>query len=154
MIEKQRWAKLFNIPMAEKTPEPFPQPTINTQRALCVIEADYPDKLGDCFAALYKAFWEERQTIGKVDVIGPVLAKVLGEAETKKVMDKIGSPEAKKALKDNSDVSMAEGAFGLPWWVATNVKGEKEAFWGFDHLGQVIDHLGLERSEQGLRAML
>ena len=55
---------------------------------------------------------------------------------------------------------MADGAFGLPWFVATNPKGETEGYWGFDHIGQVADHLGLERpkagkkSEVGWRAML
>ena len=28
---------------------------------------------------------------------------------------------------------------------AENIKGEKEHFWGFDHLGQVLQHLGLEK---------
>lgn len=39
--------------------------------------------------------------------------------------------------------------------VATNSKGEKEGFWGFDHIGQVCDHLELERPKTGgWRAML
>ncbi len=42
---------------------------------------------------------------------------------------------------------------------ATNAQGEKECFWGFDHLAQVTNHLGLDRpaavsSEGGWRAML
>ena len=38
---------------------------------------------------------------------------------------------------------------------ATNSKGEKEGFWGFDHIGQMIDHLGLERPQtDGWKAML
>lgn len=66
---------------------------------------------------------------------------------------------------------MEDGAFGLPWFVgesylaslypqarltvvtATNTQGQTEGFWGFDHLGQVIEHLGLERGND-LRAML
>ena len=44
-------------------------------------------------------------------------------------------------------------------WIATNARGEREDFWGFDHIGQVIDHLGLERqlgtrNEGGWKAML
>lgn len=31
----------------------------------------------------------------------------------------------------------------------------REVFWGVDHMGQVVEHLGLDRkSESGLRAML
>lgn len=37
--------------------------------------------------------------------------------------------------------------------MATNAKGETEGFFGFDHLGQVIEHLGLERGDT-LRSML
>ncbi len=43
---------------------------------------------------------------------------------------------------------------------ATNAAGEKECFWGFDHIAQVTDHLGLKRPvsgsslEGGWRAML
>ena len=141
--------------MSEDSPKPFPQPTLNTQRALCAIEMSHPDKLSDCFAALYQAFWVEGQTIGKPEVISPVLVKVLGDSDAKKIMEKMSSPEAKKKLSENSDYAMAEGAFGLPWFVATNEKGDKEAFWGVDHMGQVVEHLGLERKDEpGLRAML
>lgn len=141
--------------MMDDTPKPFPQPTINTQRALCAVEISQPEKLTDCFAALYHAFWVEGQTIGKPEVISPVLAKVLGDADAKKIMDKIGSPEAKERLSKNSDKAMGEGAFGLPWFVATNAKGEKDTFWGVDHMGQVVEHLGLDRKDEpGFRSLL
>lgn len=44
--------------------------------------------------------------------------------------------------------------------LATDAEGRRECYWGFDHLGQVADHLGLERpragstNEGGWRAML
>ena len=39
--------------------------------------------------------------------------------------------------------------------VATNSKGQTEAFWGVDHMGQLCDHLGLERPKtKGWRALL
>lgn len=68
-------------------------------------------------------------------------------------MGKMGSAEVKGRLQENTDLAIKEGAFGLPWFVATNAQGQTERFWGFDHLGQVIEHLGLERGN-GLRAML
>ncbi|KAK3691703.1 hypothetical protein LTR37_018496 [Vermiconidia calcicola] len=154
-VERKRWQKAFNIPMSDDTPKPFPQPTLNTQRALCAIEMSQPEKLTDCFDALYQAFWVENQTIGKPEVIAPVLTKALGEKDAKSIMEKMSSAEAKKRLSENSDAAMAEGAFGLPWFVATNANGEKESFWGVDHMGQVVEHLGLERKDEpGLRAML
>jgi hypothetical protein len=41
--------------------------------------------------------------------------------------------------------------------VCTNAAGEKEGFWGVDHLGQVAQFLGLDRTkgkEKGWKAML
>lgn len=39
---------------------------------------------------------------------------------------------------------------------ATNGDGKKEAFWGFDHLGQLTHFLGLEKPQPvgGWQAML
>lgn len=110
--------------MSEDGPKPFPQPTLNTQRALCAIEQSHPDKLSDCFGALYHAFWVESQTIGKPEVFQPVLAEVLGEQGAKDMVEASKGAEAKKKLSANSDWAMDEGAFGLPWFVCTNAKGE------------------------------
>ncbi|KAK4970096.1 Ubiquitin carboxyl-terminal hydrolase 10 [Elasticomyces elasticus] len=153
-VERLRWSKQFNIAMCQETPEPFPQLTLNAMRALCAVTILHPDRLSDCFAAMYQAFWVDRKSISKTEVWSAALVEVLGESEAKKVVEKASSAEAKKVLKDNSDFAFAEGAFGLPWFVATNSDGVKEGFWGFDHLGQVIDHLGLSRQNQGFRAML
>lgn len=142
--------------MMNDTPKPFPQPTLNTQRALAAIELNHPhSKLSDAFAALYEAFWVEGKTINKPENISPALNKVFSEDETKKIMEQAGQAEAKKRLSENSDKALGYGAFGLPWFVATNERGEEETFWGVDHMGQVVEHLGLERKDEpGLRAML
>jgi hypothetical protein len=50
---------------------------------------------------------------------------------------------------------MKDGAFGLPWFVCTNEKGEREEFWGVDHLGQLALFLELDRTaDTGFRALL
>ena len=64
------------------------------------------------------------------------------------VMEMAGK-EGKEVLAKNTDMAFADGAFGLPWLVATNSKGETEGFWGVDHLGQVADYLGLEKPKRG-----
>jgi len=82
-----------------------------------------------------------------------VLTPVIGDAEARKA---VGSAEAKAALVKATDEAMAKGAFGMPYFVATDAHGREEAFWGFDHLGQVVAHLGFEREVLGGagRAML
>jgi 2-hydroxychromene-2-carboxylate isomerase len=63
--------------------------------------------------------------------------------------------EGKELLGKNTDKALADGAFGLPWFVATNGEGKTETFWGVDHLGQVTAHLGLEKPQiGGWKAML
>ena len=115
--------------MVEETPKPFPQPTINTQRALCAIELNHPDKLADSFSALYEAFWVQGKTINLPENIAPALATVFSEGETKEIMKQASSPEAKKRLSENSDLALGKEAFGLPWFVATNAEGKEETFW-------------------------
>jgi len=156
-IERLRWARQFDIPMAETTPDGFPPLTLGVQRALTALTMVQPSALEDALSALYHAFWVERQAIQKPEVAVSILAKALGgsHADAKAIFEKGNSPEAKSLLTKNTDIAFQEGAFGLPWFVATNVKGEKEGFWGFDHLGQVVDYLELERPKsRGWKAML
>jgi len=154
-VERKRWAKYFNIPISADGPKPFPQPTVNTGRALCAVSTLFPDKLPSAFDALYKAFWVEGKTINQADVISSALATKFPEGEVKQVMEKIAAPEVKKLLASNTEKALGEGAFGLPWFVATNAEGQTEAFWGVDHLGQVVEHLGLDRKQEpGMRALL
>lgn len=55
----------------------------------------------------------------------------------------------------NTDKAFESGAFGLPWMVCTSATGETEGFWGVDHLGQVIQFLGLDRpAHSGWKAVL
>lgn len=93
--------------------------------------------------------------INQPDTISSALTAKFGGSEAKQVMEKIGAPEVKKALSTNTEKAMDDGAFGLPWFVATNANGETEEFWGVDHMAQVVEHLGLDRKQEpGLRAML
>ncbi len=57
--------------------------------------------------------------------------------------------EGKTILLENTETAYADGAFGLPWMVCTNRAGQTEGFWGVDHLGQVVQFLGLQKPQQG-----
>lgn len=56
--------------------------------------------------------------------------------------------QGKPLLLANTDQAFAAGAFGLPWMTCTNAAGETEGFFGVDHLGQVVQFLGL-RGDDG-----
>lgn len=123
-------------------------------RSLCVIKTKHPEKLPAAVTALFKAIWQDLEPVGKPEVIAKYLSEIFSEAEIKDTLEMATQPECKKQLADNTDYALKEGCFGLPYFIATNTKGEGETFWGFDHLGQVIDHLGLNRQGDGFRAML
>ena len=63
--------------------------------------------------------------------------------------------QGKELLGKNTEQAFADGAFGLPYFVAENSKGQKETFWGVDHLGTVVQHLGIEKPKmRGWNALL
>jgi 2-hydroxychromene-2-carboxylate isomerase len=63
--------------------------------------------------------------------------------------------EGKALLAKNSEQAVTEGAFGLPYFVATNSQGETDRFWGVDHMGLLTMHLGLKKpATGGWRALL
>lgn len=67
----------------------------------------------------------------------------------------ISGQEGKELLVKNTDRALADGAFGVPWYVCTNSEEKTDTFWGVDHIGQVANHLGLERLKVGgWKAML
>ncbi|KAF2769895.1 putative 2-hydroxychromene-2-carboxylate isomerase [Teratosphaeria nubilosa] len=153
-LDRDRWASRFAIPMGPGGPKPFPQMTLGVMRAVCAVSLKYPSELENVFAALYEKFWVDLEPISKAEVFGPVVLRVLGEARGKEVLALAGGKEAKDLLKRNSEMAVEEGAFGLPWFVCVDGEGRREAFWGFDHLGLVVDFLGLRRGDEGFRAML
>ncbi|KAI5237610.1 putative 2-hydroxychromene-2-carboxylate isomerase [Aureobasidium subglaciale] len=153
--DRKRWSKYANIPMGKNMPENFPPFTLHVMRALAVVEEKHGGKLTESIAALYKGMWVDGKKIHEPAVFEEILAGVLGEEEAKKVVEESTKKEAKDRLTANTDLAFKEGAFGLPWFLATNKEGVTEKYWGFDHLGQVIEHLGLDRGEaKELRAML
>jgi len=158
--ERMRWVKKFEIPIAPKMPSPFPVSTVAPQRALVAVSLMAPEKLVDCIQALYRAFFVDLKSVSKAEDITPILERALGKELTEEVLAKSTTDEVKKGLTTNTDEALANGAFGLPWFVATNGNGQTECYWGFDHLGQVCDHLGLEKptagsgGEGGWKAML
>ena len=88
-IERNRWAKLFRIPMADKLPEGFPNPSLSTMRALCALTVLHPGAKGQeslikCLDALWDAYWVHHQKTYEKDVLAEFLSEVLGAEDAKK----------------------------------------------------------------------
>lgn len=114
--ERIRWARLFDIRMAEEKPEGFPVNTLSVsahrltpptglhsligervnidemkqvQRALCMITLLAPKFLPDILAALYHDFFVERKAIQKFENFLPILKRILGEEVAQEVLAKV-----------------------------------------------------------------
>lgn len=159
--------------MKPTVPEGFPPLTLTVMRALCALTVvdGSQDVLIKMLDELLREMWVEHRKVWEKESFGPVFQEVIGAETTAKgtffsvfmvcavrravliwvsfvVMGMLGK-EGKEVLTKNSDLALQDGAFGLPWFVATNSKGECESFWGVDHLGQVAAHLGLENPRMG-----
>ena len=158
--ERLRWAHQFHIPMATDMPPEFPVNTLLVMRALTAINQLYPDHLETILAAIYEKSFVDRRAVHTLEAVKSILDSFLGMPAAEGVLSKAATSEFKQRLVQDTDEAIDSGAFGLPWFKATNPRGEEECFWGFDHLGQVCDHLGLEkphqdtRSDSGWRTML
>lgn len=165
MTERVRWAKYFNVPIIKETPPNFPPLTLTVMRAICALShiaspnnPTAPAAQSAIIKALdefYTAYWVQGRIVTEKDVLHDVLGKaVSNEVTVDKVLEVAGG-EGKQLLLRNTEKAFEEGAFGLPWMVCENVRGEKEGFWGVDHLGCVLEFLGIEKPRTGTwKAML
>jgi len=114
-----------------------------------------PHLLIPAFAALYDAFWVRRELITDINTTISALNAAIGQDATSIAYKAASSKEVKDQLFVNTDAAFDSGAFGLPWFVATNSRGETECFFGFNCLAQVTEHLGLEKPQSsGWRSQL
>ncbi|KAK5943414.1 hypothetical protein PMZ80_004421 [Knufia obscura] len=178
--ERERWAETFAIPIRDGAPPGFPVSTVGAMRVLTALgmednlERGVYERVVDVFWA---ALWCPQSPVlknakgrgegGEFDVKSPeVLTALLGsvdgidEDRAREIVKRTGEKDVKDRLVGNTNLAFERGAFGMPWFECENSKGEKEGFWGFDHLGQVVRFLGLDergdlgRSGRGLRALL
>ena len=130
-------------------PPDFPVNILPAMRALTVIADTYPHQLEAIVAAIYEKSFVNRQPVHTLEAVKSTLGTFLEKETVEEIVLKATSPEVKQKLTQNTEEAIDSGAFGLPWFKATNSKGDVEYFWGFDHLGQVCDHLGLEKPQSG-----
>ncbi|KAK4465968.1 thioredoxin-like protein [Cladorrhinum samala] len=143
--ERLRWATHFNIPMLSPgLPPDFPANTLPVMRALAAIQDD-KEKLIKGLDVFFKKHWAEGVATHRPEVLKETLVELYGKEEAERILT-AASSSAKPILLSNTDLAFSDGAFGLPWMVCTNSDGEKEGFWGVDHLGQVVQFLGLSSS--------
>lgn len=160
--ERHRWSRLFGVPMCAKLPPGFPINMVKPDRALAYLHAKHPEHLPVAVDAVFHEFWGREES--NVKVAQPegeqgflaVLKGVLPGDVHKEVSEAWNGDVAKGRLTANTKQAEEVHVFGLPWFACENEKGEKEGFWGVDHLGQVVRFMGLEQRGGGevLKALL
>ncbi|KKY36538.1 putative 2-hydroxychromene-2-carboxylate isomerase [Diaporthe ampelina] len=173
--ERLRWARYFNVPIVTDVPDGFPANTLHVMRTICALGhlASTPDQQAPssppaapaaqqheatvrALDAFFDAYWVRSRDVADKDVVAGVLTRAGWGNDLAAVSELAAGGDAKKALAGNTDRAFADGAFGLPWFACENDRGEREGFWGVDHLGCLLDFLGLERpaGRGGWKAML
>ncbi|CBX90196.1 hypothetical protein IAQ61_001694 [Plenodomus lingam] len=154
--DRLRWASQLNVPMSQATPPEFPFNSMHIQRALTSLALARPELLESAVALFWEHTWVLWREPDKAENILALMKTVVGgEEEARRIVEAMQSEEVKRALVANTEQAFKDGAFGLPWFVATNAKGETEGFWGVDHIGHLCDHLELEREDgKAWRALL
>lgn len=154
--DRLRWSDQLKVPMSKETPPEFPFNTMPIQRALTSLSLTRPELLESAVELFWEHTWAEWKEPTKPENVLAMIKTIVGsEEEARKIVDTMHNDEVKKALMSNTNRAFQDGAFGLPWFVATNAKGETEGFWGVDHMGQLCDYLELERpSDKPWRALL
>ncbi|KAK4205670.1 thioredoxin-like protein [Triangularia verruculosa] len=148
-LERLRWAQHFSIPMISPgLPPDFPAPSLPIMR--CLASLSSTAQLTSALDLLFKKHWADGVATHKPEILQQTLVELFGEEEAGKILER-SKAEGKEALIKNTDRAFDEGAFGLPWFSATNARGEREGFWGVDHMGQLLRFLGLEGELQTAR---
>jgi 2-hydroxychromene-2-carboxylate isomerase len=121
-----RTARFLGAPFAAN-----PHFPINTLRLMrTALAAQQRGVFAPFHAAVYPAFWVEGRNLGDDGEIAAVLEKAGLDAAA--LLEAAGSPEAKAALRANTDEAVARGVFGAP----SLFLGD-ELFFGVDHLPQL-----------------
>lgn len=172
--EWDRWARYFNVPTVSAPPK-FPALTLAVMRAICAVGvlaagASSPttttattttaatsaqEAIVRATDAFYEAYWGQARDITDASVVEDVLGRIVvglqeqqGLLTVAKVLETAGA-QGKAVLLANTEEAFRQGAFGLPWMVCENDEGQEEGFWGVDHLGVMLDFLGIEKPRTG-----
>lgn len=104
----QDWARYRGLTIGQ--PPVFPVNSVKVMRGAFLAERE--GLLVPYARRVFEAYWGELQDISQDDVIVPLLADVGLDAAA--FFEWVSSPEAKQALRDNTDELINRGGFGSP----------------------------------------
>lgn len=125
MIDMQRWAKLWNIPM--KMNPNFPINTLPLMRLITAIQLFAPEKFDETLAYLFESMFRKPRNLNDQNEIMAVVAELGFDLEKIKVW--LQDEKVKSELKFVTDEAIELGIFGAPSFIVHD-----ELYWGVDHL--------------------
>ena len=121
--DTRRFAALRGIPLRSPRYHPF-RPLTALRTSLAAVAGD---RQHDVITALFDASWANGIDLGSADEIGEALD--LAGLDGRRLVKAASQPEAKEALRRETERAIALGVFGIPTMVV-----EDELFWGLDQL--------------------
>lgn len=129
--DSERSKRYFGVPNI-KTPDFFPILSLLPQRALVYVKEAHPQDFIPTFLGIFHGMWEDGLDVSRHEVLAQVLSKRFSESKIKDILDKANSAPYKQCLNNNTKEALENGAFGCPWHIVRNSKGEEEPFFGSD----------------------
>ncbi|XMA14396.1 hypothetical protein WAI453_007187 [Rhynchosporium graminicola] len=122
-------------------PKEFPIMSLFPVRVATYIKNHHSsDKFDASFLALVSGYWSHGIDISQPAGIIQALSPIFSTPEIEEIMKKALELENKKKVIETTKES---GAFGAPWIVGVDGKGEKKSWFGNDRWDQVFAHLGV-----------
>lgn len=125
MVDLQRWAKLWNIPV-QMNPY-FPINTLMLMRLITAVQLYQPDSFQRVLTALFDAMFGHPRNLNDATELMN-LALELG-FEGAQIQAWLEDEKVKSELKVITQEAIDRGVFGAPSWFV-----DDELYWGVDHL--------------------
>jgi 2-hydroxychromene-2-carboxylate isomerase len=119
--DMQRWAELYGVPF--RFPSRFPMRSVSALRLVLLADDASRDRLS---GSLFRAYWADDRDIADPDELRALCAE---SGVDPALVERVGSDEAKLALRQATDDAVQRGLCGAPSFVVGDT-----LFWGQDRL--------------------
>ncbi|KAM9327305.1 glutathione S-transferase kappa 1 [Gastrophryne carolinensis] len=140
-----RLAEFFQVPLNQ--PSDFfhvviKKGSLSAMRFVTAVQMSHPEYLEPVSRELWMRIWSEDKDITEpASILEAALKAGMPEAEAKKVLASISSPEVKNRLRETTDKALKYGMFGMPSIVA-HIDGKPELYFGTDRFELLAHNLG------------
>ncbi|WP_180007987.1 MULTISPECIES: 2-hydroxychromene-2-carboxylate isomerase [unclassified Acinetobacter] len=132
MIDLQRWAKLWQIPV-QMNPY-FPINTLQLMRLITAVQLFQSEEFLKVLTGIFNAMFGQPRNLNDLTTFMQLMQELgLGAEQVKQWLD---DEKVKSELKVVTEEAIERGVFGAPSWFVND-----ELYWGVDHLHFVEDAL-------------